>query len=186
VFHTLEDFKGIQDGGPKDRMMATLAMNSESDKEFINDTDVTRDQRRMFLEKVTSLLKPWLDFMKDRHPNHNYSIAVLKSLKNQVTEQLIHVDFDPKHKSDSFSTIIPLNDYCVVNIHSTGCQSTPLYVNKGFMLEFTAKQAHGGGKNVCGEDQYRIHAYFYTGDSLPKNKVHLLTEKNKGLLKKKK
>jgi hypothetical protein len=106
-------------------------------------------------------------------------IAILKSAADQISEQAIHVDFDPRKKSssDAFSTIIPLNDYCVVNIQSTGCPKMQLHVNTGFMLQFTSKQPHGGGTNRCGKDQYRVHAYFYTGDSLPKNKVFAVIQK---------
>ena len=155
--------------------MATLAMNT--DKEFEEDSEQTRKDRTVFMNRVHVLLKSWIDYMQRRYPSHKVAIAIIKSTANQQSEQKIHVDFDPKLKCNSFSTIIPLNDYCVVNIQSTGCQKTPLHVNKGFMLEFTAIQAHGGGTNSCGKDQYRVHAYFYTGKSLPKNKVHKLKRK---------
>ncbi len=165
----MDDFK--QPGkitSSTDRMMATLSMND--DKEF-DDSEQTRNDRSEFFKKILKLLEPWSEQMKSEYPRHEISIAILKSTASQNSAQKIHLDFDPKMKSDSFSTIFPLNDYCVVNMMSTGCQPMPLHVNKGFMLEFMANQPHGGGTNSCNNDQYRVHAYFYTSNSLPRNKV---------------
>ena len=170
VFHILDDFqKPGKMTTSSDRMMATLSMNM--DKQFETDSELTKKERAVFFEKLLQILQPWISHQKRRHPEHNVSIAILKSTANQSSEQKIHVDFDPKKKSNSFSTIIPLNDYCVINMKSSGCEKMSLHVNKGFMLEFKGNQPHGGGTNNCGKDQFRVHAYFYTGNSLPKNKV---------------
>jgi hypothetical protein len=188
IFHPLNDFKDKPAGkqqSPKpaaDRFTATMIMNSNC--EFKNDTDEIKRSRALFFEKIEILISPWKRLMKLHYPNHDCYIAILVSTKDQMSEQAIHLDFSQckeKKKTKelkSFSTVFPVNAYCVINLQSTGCDSRSLSVPKGFMLKFTSQQAHGGGKNTCGCMQFRVHAYFSTNKSdIPNNLVHKVTIK---------
>ena len=179
IFHPLDTFK-VTKGKDKvkpDRLMTTMAMNT--DPAFISvEDDQMRNHRTTFFQRMHEQLRQCTILMKKLYPRHTAYIAILKSASDQVSKQAIHVDFNPKLEKPktleelSFSIIIPLNDFCNVNLMSEGCTETTIAIPLGFMLKFLSGQAHGGGTNTCGSVQYRLHAYFCINkEDAPRNEV---------------
>jgi len=178
IFHPLHDFKEKKVSRDEaDRFTTTIYMNTNT--AFASDTDVTRQTRSLFFSNIDKILGPWKEMMQLLYPHHKCFMAILISNANQTSCQKIHYDFDPRKEAKkakstkSFSTVLPANGHCVINLMSAGCEESSLAVNTGFMLKFTSQQAHGGGTNISGYVQYRVHAYWCTSmDDVPDNLVY--------------
>lgn len=76
------------------------------------------------------------------------------------------------------SIIVPLNDYCVLNIYDEhGELEVMQRVSAGFYAQFRGDTLHAGGANQLKRKQYRIHIYLTTPDTpVPNDEVYLVRE----------
>ena len=65
-----------------------------------------------------------------------------------------------------FAIIVPLNEYCVMNVSDKSRTPTPVTILVGYYARYRGDLRHAGGPNILTVTQYRLHAYFAISSSM--------------------
>jgi hypothetical protein len=135
------------------------------------------------LEEAERLVAPIVRNLQEKLDRHTVAdVSVLMS-EDGARSQVKHKDWASKDldhlgpNQKPTSLIIPVNDYCVLNIYDEHGELVVLQrVGVGFYAQFRGDTLHAGGANPLKRKQYRIHIYLTTPDTpVPADEVYLVS-----------
>jgi len=135
------------------------------------------------LEEAERLVAPIVRNLQEKLDRHTVAdVSVLMS-EDGARSQVKHKDWASKDldhlgpNQKPTSLIIPVNDYCVLNIYDDHGELVVLQrVGVGFYAQFRGDTLHAGGANPLKRKQYRIHIYLTTPDTpVPADEVYLVS-----------